>query len=61
MNSPSLQQLDGVACENAEKHWYLCHVSGHAFLLVYCLLLISEELQGYVNLANVQQSAEKPR
>lgn len=58
-NSSSRQQLEGIACEKAEKHWYMCHVSGHAFLLVYCLLMISEELRVYVNFESVQQSAGK--
>lgn len=61
-SSTSLQQSIAT-CEAAQQYWYLCHVSGHVFLLVHCLLTISEELRVFVTLENAaseQQSSVKP-
>ena len=41
----NVTELGRDACEMAGQRWMAFDVSGHAFLLIHCLLTISEEVQ----------------
>jgi len=48
---------DRVACEMAGKRWLAFDVSGHAFLLLHCLLILSEELHAIANWERIDENA----
>ena len=53
---------DKISCRNAGGTWIGFDISGHGFLLVYCLLLISEEvkcLKGWPKIKDIIQKEEE--
>jgi len=43
------------ACEMAGQRWLAFDVSGHAFLLIHCLLTISEEVRCISNWERIEE------
>jgi hypothetical protein len=55
-NKPG-EAYDRLACDVAGKRWYAFEVSGPAFLLMHCLLTMSEELRIIANWERIDENA----